>query len=112
MYGQPQYLMNIQAFVAYLQNALLVARAFTFLAHQLHIGQELHLHRYCPAALSGFASPSRNVERKMARRISAAIRFGSARKQVADDVKSLDVSDWIRSWRSADRRLVHHHDAG
>ena len=69
--------MDVEAVVADLQDAALVARALALLADQLHVGQKLHLHGDGAIALAGFAAPAGNVEREMAGGVAAL--FGLAR---------------------------------
>src|ERR1019366_6821018 len=98
--GKVQHLVNALAFVVDFEHLRLVARPLAFVADQFHIGQELHFDRDRAVALAGIATPARYVERKVSGREAALLRFRQRSKQFADDVKRLDVRDWIRA-RSA-----------
>ena len=104
-----QHVVNVLALVLHVENLCLVARAVAVLAGQLHVGQELHLHRHRAVALAGVAAPARHVERKMPRREREPLGLGLRGKQLAHQIESLDVGDGIRARRATDRRLIHQH---
>ena len=58
--------MDVQAVIADIEHAWLVARAVAFLADELDVGEELHLDGHGAVALAGFAASAGNVEREMA----------------------------------------------
>ena len=63
---------------------LLIARALAFLADQLHVGQELHLHRDGAIALADFAAAAGHVEGKMAGGVAALLGFAGGGEEAAD----------------------------
>src|SRR5260370_18983172 len=101
--------MNILSPVSDFEHLRLVSCAFTLLANQFNVGEELHLHRDRSVALAGLAPSSGNVERKMAGTEAALPGLGQRSKQVADGIKRLDISHGIRTRRPPDWRLIHQH---
>jgi len=53
---------DVEAFIADVQDAALEARALAFLAHQLDVGEKLHLDRDGAVALAVLAAAARDVE--------------------------------------------------
>src|ERR1017187_7035192 len=98
--------MNVQTLIPDVENAALEARTFALFAQQLHVGQELHFHRDSAIALAIFATPARDVERKMAALVAALLGIRSGCEDVSNYVEGLDVSHRIRSRGSADGRLI------
>ena len=110
LHRQVQHVVNVLAVIANLQHFRLVARALALLADQLHVGQELHLHRDRAVALAGFAAAAGNVEGEMSRGVAALLALRQRGEQLADGVERLDVGHRIGARRAADGRLIDQHD--
>ena len=105
-HGELQHFVNIFVAVAHFQHAALEARAAAFLADQLHVGEELHLHGDRAVALAGFAAAAGDVEGEMAGGEAAALGFGRGGENFADGVEGFQIGGGIRARRAADGRLV------
>src|SRR5271157_1133580 len=104
-----EHVVNALSLVEHFQDARLKTATTAFLAHQFDVGQELHLYRHGAVALAGLAAAAGNIEREVAGTIAALASLRRGGKHLANGVEGLDVSNRIRAWRAAQRRLVHQH---
>src|SRR5439155_27216992 len=70
------------------------------------VRQKIHLQSSGAVTFARLAAASRFVEAEAAGRITADLGFRHLRKQRANFIKQLDVSRRVRSWRTANRRLI------
>ena len=110
-HGELQRLVDIESVVANLEDAALVARALALFAHQLDVGQELHLDGHRAIALADLAAPARDVEREVSGGVSALLRFARGGEQPANYVEGFDVRHGVGARRAPDGRLVDHDGA-
>src|SRR6185437_4065022 len=110
-HGHIQNIMNILSLVANLENPGFVAGSVAFFAGQLDVGKELHLDGYGSVTLADIAAAAGHVEGEKSRRISAPLRIGQRRIQIANAVEGLHVSYRVGSRRAANGRLIHEHHA-
>src|SRR5580700_466501 len=106
---EAQHLVNILSAVAHVEYLRFITSPFALFANEFDVGEKLHLNRNRAIALTSFAPPARNVERKVPRGEAALLGLRQRGKKFADDVKCLDVSHRIRPRRPPDRRLIHQH---
>src|SRR5438105_3561893 len=97
---------NGLSLVVDLERFPVVALAATYLARDVHVGEELHLDLDDPVAGAGFAPPALHVEREATRCISAQTRLRHRSEELADRRKKPGVCRGVRTRRSPDRRLV------
>ena len=110
VHGHVQHLVDRLPAVAHLEHGRAVAPSPAGLAHQVHVGQELHVHADLAVARAGLAAAAGHVEREVAGRRGRAPRASrGGREQLADAVERLQVGHGVRARRAADRRLVHQH---
>ena len=108
--GQIQNLRNIEPVVLNRQGLFVVSGSVALLAFHVNIRQEIHLNFFDPLPLAKLAPPAFDVERKTPRLIAAASRLSGFGEKLPDKRESPGISGGIGTWRSAYRRLVHHHD--
>ena len=94
--------MDVLAPVVHLQHAALVALALALLAHQLDVGQELHLDRDGAVALAGLAAAAGDVEAEVPDGVAALPGFRSGSEDRPDGVKRLQVGDWVGARGASD----------
>ena len=110
-HGELQRLVDIESVVANLEDAALVARALALFAHQLDVGQELHLDGHRAIALADLAAAAGDVEGEVAGGISALLGLARGGEQGADCVERLDVGHRVGARRAPDGRLIDHDGA-
>src|SRR5882672_10738770 len=98
--------MDVLAFVANFEDLRLVARAFTFVADEFHVGQELHFDGDSAISLAILTAPAGDVEGKMSGCKTALLCFRKRGKHVTDYIEGFDVGDRIRPGRASDGRLI------
>jgi hypothetical protein len=75
VYGEVQYLGDIQIFEAHLKRLTIEASAMANVARHVNIGEELHFDAQLSLALASLTAPTMYIERKPARLISADFAF-------------------------------------
>ncbi len=110
LHGELQHFVDVQALVADVEDGALEARALAFFAHQLDVGEELHLDGHGAVALAIFAAAAGDVEREVAGAVAAFLGVGRGGEDLADEIEGLDVGDRVGARRAADGRLIHQDD--
>ena len=98
--------MNGAAFVANVEGFPVVAFALTVVARDIDVGQEMHLHLDQSVALTGFAAPTPNVERKAPDLIATGARLGCAGEEFPDRGKKTGIGGRVGSGCAPDWALV------
>src|ERR1700676_2608613 len=93
-------------FVAYRQRFRIVAAAATHFAHNVYVGEKIHLDAAQAVALTSFATAAFHVKTKTSGFIAALARFGKHGKKIADGRENPGVGGGIRTRSSADGRLI------
>src|SRR5262249_37987654 len=89
--GHLKHIVDILPVEFHFEHAALEARTTAFLANQLHVSKELHLYGNGAVALTRFATPTRNIERKMARGVAAALSVRCLSKYVTDCIECFQI---------------------
>src|SRR5688572_32541142 len=69
---------------AHLEGLAIIALALAHLARHVHVGKEVHLDFHETITLACLATPALHVERESTRSVSADLRLGKLREQLAD----------------------------
>ena len=81
--------MNVETFVADIENGALEARAFAIVADEFDIGQELHFDGDGAIALTGFAAAAGDVEGKVPGGVAAFFGIAGGGEDAADRYRRL-----------------------
>src|SRR5213075_2947611 len=103
---QVEHIGDRLSFITDLQRFTIVPPAFTDLARDVDVGQEVHLDFHEPVALAGFAASAFDVEREPPRTVAAQLRLGQIGEQLANRREQAGVRRRIGARGATDRTLI------
>ncbi len=110
-YGHFKYICYGPALILYFQGLVIEPSPLALVAHDIHIGQEVHLDLDEPVTLAGLAPSSFDIEAEAARLVSADFCIGKHGEEFPDKGEDTRVCGRIRSGCPADGALVHIDDS-
>ena len=105
-----QHFGDVLAPEEHFQRLAVVALAVADLAGDGYVREKLHFDDFVAVTGAFFAAPALHVEAEAARLVATRLRFRHRGEHVTDDGEGAGVGGRVRTWGTADRRLIDVHD--
>src|SRR5574344_52779 len=97
---------DVLSLVAHVERLRIKAVSVAYVALDEHVGQKIHLYRYCTSTLAIFTASALHVEAKTPCLESARLAVWKRRKQISYRIKNTDIRHRVTARRASDRALV------
>ena len=101
-----KYIVDTLTLILDFQCLPVIPLSMTDLTWYIYICQEMHLNLDDTIATARLTSATCNIERESSLRVTHCLCIFCVREQITDQIKDPCISCRVRTWASADRRLV------